>query len=528
MLNRSFWPKAIILFTLIFISSCDIKNPIEGVAVLLNQAPIETAVTVEFIDSKTNSQIGVGQPTEIIIDVEGPDKDKIVNMQSQSVSSFTTTMGVINFSVASTTSPSKNDPVEIVLIAHAVGYLDAIQSITINSIGGSSFSVNMTNREEPPAGGCVNYGIAVPSNLGKITSNFNATSCNQNGSTTLASIEIAEGTNITDKSNQKLTGNLALQISYFDTESEGSTNSFPGGLSAKFIKNSSVVKNGIFTTVGFADFEITNENGAKAKYFDKNAVLKMNIAPGAINPQTGNPIKVGDLIPIWSLGESDGIWKFENEAEVEQVAGEPNYSVFIETGHLSWWNMGWVNEDICEVGSTLNFSGNFSSLRIRVKRADNNAVILPRKILTSTDASVTLTYVPAGIPAIVEVYNNLECDDTPAKTFEIPNLCANEYNFEVDLGGINVSVIVDAICTDRNPVLKIRPNVNIYIQNDCSELILIGKMENGQILLKALELNKTYVFAVEYEDQWYTEPALVTQSDYKIDYELPIEVCDDY
>jgi len=76
----------------------------------------------------------------------------------------------------------------------------------------------------------------------------------------------------------------------------------------------------------------------------------LNLAPGAMadvlipiytttNPADGSILAEGDVIPLWSLDETTGIWVQEGEGEVFDYPDSPTGLAFAATvSHFSWWN----------------------------------------------------------------------------------------------------------------------------------------------------------------------------------------------
>ncbi len=53
----------------------------------------------------------------------------------------------------------------------------------------------------------------------------------------------------------------------------------------------------------------------------------------------GSAVKAGDVVPLWSLDETTGLWMQEGTGTVVASADSPTgFTLHAEVGHLSWWN----------------------------------------------------------------------------------------------------------------------------------------------------------------------------------------------
>ncbi|MBE4582750.1 Calx-beta domain-containing protein [Vibrio navarrensis] len=103
-----------------------------------------------------------------------------------------------------------------------------------------------------------------------------------------------------------------------------------------------------FRSLAVIDIKITSENEALSKIVaGQPLAVQLSLSNEQLNPTTGQPLKVGDKIPVWSLSEQDSRWVFEQFIELEQGAfGE--LSATFTTRHLTQFNLAFAEvSDTC-------------------------------------------------------------------------------------------------------------------------------------------------------------------------------------
>ena len=173
-----------------------------------------------------------------------------------------------------------------------------------------------------------------------------------------ASVTIPKGIKLLDKNGNALEGSdVKVVVTSFEANS---TDSFPGGLNvivADVPSEDNTTKSEErvnMISAGFTSIIIENSDGDRAKNVENaKLTIRMDIS-NATNPKTGNPVKIGDIIPIWSYDETTGKWSYEGEGTVESdVKG---LYVEYETSHLTYYNLDYFRNDICDTAS-INING---------------------------------------------------------------------------------------------------------------------------------------------------------------------------
>ncbi len=535
--NKYLLAGLFIAFVSLIYTSCDITNPTKGLAVIFNTLSVQTSASVNFVDAATSQQIGLSTQRNVYVTITGPDKDKVVNQQDQSLTSATTSTGLLNIGIRNDVTPSPSNPIRINIVAQSDGYILTSRPVTIQSTGNRSLTINMVDMNNPPLGSIAAQVSNVrPNSSGQLPSPVTVQTNREPLSNGDASITINSGTTIRDASGNPLTGNLTVNATYFSNKSDQSTRSLPTGSNVSTITQSGNTQRGFFQVASFASYNVVNQSGQTGRNFSNPVNLSITLPSDTRNPQSQNNLRNGDAVPIWSYDESNGQWRQETTATAVGPDSRGNYSVSFPANHLSWWVAAWLQtgNQVCVKDSlVIDITGSYSALLLKVK-APTLGLLFETNVTSSQNhfkfEDVTL---PANLPVVVEAYNLLECPEELVGSVAIPDLCSvSNIVLPVNLGsGRNdVEVNISASCRDRDPVLTIQPSgYNIFIKS-CNQDINVGMLNNGYIKLGGLRLSQTesYTFAIEYKGKKYYKDTTVTQTSYNIQYSLDNETCSEF
>jgi hypothetical protein len=506
---------ALVMLLAFSLTSCDIKNPVEGLKVIINAAKVSTIISVDIVDAKTGEQIGInGSKHEVTLKVLGTHKDYIVDIIGNKKSEFKTEVGIMNFALSESFKPGVGNMLDVILVVNSEGYLPTSHPLQLASEGGHSVVIRMVKRSNLPTG-VVSSSKTSTSVAGFVSTPITVTA-SEPSSKGSATLSVPAGVQVFDGNGNPVSGTLTANVTYFNNQNEGSLSSFPGG----FMVNTGTNGRGLFTTGGFASFEITNGSGTNVKTFSDPINVSMQVPGNTINPETGAAIAGGDIIPVWSYNELTGTWAFEYNGTAVGPNPDGTYTIAFTTTHLSWWNIDWFNGNFCQNGITINVTGNFTSLNLRAKRVDTGEYFYYGGYVSSSYPSVQILNAPSNMPSIIEAY---DCNGVVGSV-QVSDLCGTSVNLPVTASaGTNVSVTVSGYCANT-PDVTIRPNISIYIKDQCG-WSYGGYMLNGMITLQNLVMGQTYTFGVWYDNNWYEHEYTVTQASYNYDFEFPAELC---
>jgi len=454
-------------FTL-YLQSCDIKSPTENVKVLFNTDGPTTGGSISFLDAKTSDMITSPNVTVSFI---GDNAGKITDMSKSISTEFISSNGIISFGLVEGTTL----PLNVTVLIAANGYLTTSLPITIGTQGFSAFNLYMVNIANPPDGVSISqYSNAGSCNSGVLSSETILNTNLTNGTGGICKIRLPAGTIITDNLNQNLNGQLSALLAYFDPTKETALRCFPGGLN---LTNDTVMK-----SAGFALFEIKDASGKSAKKFPATQpAITIEIPSNAVNLQ-GNPILLGDAIPVFSYETSAGSWAHE-PIGIVSAGSNSNKAITFNTSHLSYWNLDYVQGGNCTQSRTIRFNqtGGCSQIPLEIRLyfvAGSTETYYKTFYKSAPDNSMTFNYAPSANMKIKLYYKgNL------VYTSESISLCSGgdltlTYNVPVLQ---SITGTVTGICLN-NPNVEIHPSFPVYYKrHDTNTWYYLGYMVNGSL-----------------------------------------------
>lgn len=199
----------------------------------------------------------------------------------------------------------------------------------------------------------------------------------------LTTVTVPQGIEIRDVDGAVLDNNLRVSVVYYDSRDEQALAAFPGGFDVN-VENAAEIdtpaiegtvpsetelepeddpnRDVTFQSVGFNGIEILDSEGRKADTFVGEIQVTTAIPAGTENPNSGNPLASGDIVPIWSFDTDTANWVYEG-TEAVQTSATGGLQITHGADHLSVWNMGFYSETRCE-----------PSLNVTVLGSDNTAV----------------------------------------------------------------------------------------------------------------------------------------------------------
>ena len=448
---------------------------------------------------------------------------------------FTLIDGRITIGIHPRINPTPDNPVRIPVVITGDGYLSKRRVIEFNAEDEVQLvEIPLVSVANPPTG--VSFSITPGISLtgGSLPAPQSIVVPPGQGSTTGMEIDLDAGTTFFDRQGNAISGsNLEVVAGHFDSDNESSMNSFPGGFSADSIQQADgSFQGGSFQTAGFTTLEMTVD-GQEVKSFNQPITVTMEISPNALNPNTGQPIALGDIIPVWSYDEVDGKWVFESDGTVQQ--GPNGLEVSYQTTHLSYWNLDYFAQYCPSRNQRLVFdlpgwpSSARRNFRLRVVWPGTNQVVGYWAQTTKElyDGYVlNLNYVP-NRQVEVKIF---DLQNNQVGSSGVVNLCgAGDVPITVNATPPVQSIFfsLEAYCP-TNTQLVIRPqNFPVYYResgtnNDYS---LLGWVIGGQGSTDQVTLNSTYDFRAYYGGVQVDTTVRITQTNYQIT--LPFqEVCD--
>jgi hypothetical protein len=527
-MNLKYFLLFLFFISLVFIPiSCDIKNPVEGLTVRVKNIPRTTMVRVEFIEQNT----GLLVTTPFTIRFDGRNKNDVISDVNEPITQLIVKNGVAYFAIKDNIQPTPNSPVEIVVIVNSPQHLTTSQKLIISEKGTNGFVINMLKLS-----GTLPNGITTrEQSFGNISTSSGITSIVQanSGGTLSARLIVNPGTILRDANGNVLTGNVSTQITYFDATRSSAIPSFPGG----FLVNTNTSGNGGFVTAGFASINMFVGN-TPVETFSQPVTIQIDVNNNVRNPITGTNVRPGDQIPMWSYNENNGTWRFEGNYTVQsRISSGGSEELFVEKNdvtHLSWYNLDWFFNS-CAISSTINLVGGCWNFLYWLVEYQNGQGYIGSGYVTSSDPSLTFIYAPQNIPVRVLVFTsylnlwnycytgNLSL---AVGSLNINNLCQGPtqiFNLQVstNVSGQNINVTVRGVCPNGNILDQGTLDIEIFKDGFWQ---YAGRIINGQITLKCLQIGQTYQFRAYYNGQYYTQSATITSANMLVEIPLPGDI----
>lgn len=324
-------------FMIVGIHAC--KKPTQDINLLVNTSTLSKAPTlVQFVNA--NAAGGTTLPSNFTVKITGTDA-KLVQVDGGGTN-FTVTNGVLPLSLTKQANPSTANPVTYTIYAEIPGFLPVAKNITITGNTSSTPVIPLVEYAKPVQGTAV---VTKQADLSAgVTTTTTVAATTTNATTTENSaISIPAGTQMLDAGGAAINSSqLSVNAVYFGTGNKASLNAFPGGFNVTNAvgPNGQNISSGTtFVTAGMLSINL-NAGSTAVKAFSKPVTLTMEINDKLVNPQTHQIVKAGDVIPVWSLNEQTGQWKYESTATIARNSGG-KLSVSFAITHLSGWSANW-------------------------------------------------------------------------------------------------------------------------------------------------------------------------------------------
>lgn len=314
------------------------KSPTEDVNLIVNTATaFKAPVLFHFSNANTSSTT---KPADFTVTVSG--KDAALVQMGSGGTDFKASHGFLPLSLKSSASPSPSNPITFNIYAEVAGFAPITKTIIITADVPKVYEVPVVEYANPVAGTlALQSDIAVTA--GATTAIVNLTTTPNAGLAEKITISIPSGTQMQDANGNSINASLVKSsIVQYGSSNPAIAESFPGGLNPTNVLNSTgaAIPGGVnFVTAGLLSINMTAGN-TSVKKFSKPLVITQELQTGLINFETGVAVKVGDVIPLWSLNETTGQWKSEGTATVALGTGGKLVAQYT-ISHLSGWNLDW-------------------------------------------------------------------------------------------------------------------------------------------------------------------------------------------
>lgn len=523
------------------VSCKKITNPLDNMQLLIDYNLIKTTIDVHVTDAASGQLLSKEMSNATTLTIAGRDAEAVVDVLGMTPENnqFAVNRGIANMALSPKLgyTPSETNRISYNIIVSLPGYLTTTQQVNITKTGRTFVNVEVIPLNDTPSGvvAIVEPGAATTLPGGQVAAP--ATVTMPDGE---ASLHIPEGVVMRDAQGNTLSGNLNVTVVHFDNTDPAALAAFPGGLTPTVERLDGNTESGMFYSAGFVAIEIMDDQGRQAsEFFDGTIALTSVVSPETYNPITQTNIAPGDIVPLWSLDESTGIWTEEGTAVVENNNGVLEFN--IELTHLSYYNFDWFLGVMCEVGRPFVFTANQPIegsflLKGHVYRLDDNSFINTIMMWVSTLEPVLTSWVPQGVGVKIEwdTENSPFISIAPSSQPTIVDDLCGSAPVNVDLIVNNstefttVTMEVSVFCVD-DPDVVIKPSFTANCQNITSGGPVIPvEMVEGIAVVQGIKLGDTYLVWITYDGEEYSTEVVVTQDNYSyLDVEIPADICEE-
>jgi hypothetical protein len=475
---------------------------------------IRVPLSIRFLDPSVTASGQSGDAQRDMKDVKikvsfvGTNLDKLFTTTGQKLTSLTELDGgQLDIAVKKTdfVGGSAANAINFSIIAEAANYLRTLKSFSINDTIPQFETFSMVNLTNAAQG----IKVKVAANVLSVT-NGAVTATRDVVVSDSAKVTIPAGTILKDKNGNNLSGNLSVQLAQFSPSDPIAASMFPGGFNPTEVKdeNGTSLGAGTFTSLGFIALDM-DVNGTPVKQFGGNPIsVTVDISPNLRNPDTGNPLQVGDIVPIWSLNETTGEWKREGTGTISGTAASPKMT-FTQT-HLSYWNIDYFNP-VCKYSQRFNWPSNIAagSYYVELMNGRTGAVVKGSWQYINPNHSFYNNVILYNLPNISDMYfkiyssvNNPLCPRsqtfTQTQHFNICNLgtsLALTANTPSSVEPV-LQIFASGSCAS-NPRVIIRPTLTVWFRPaGCWYWSPLGVMSNGALSTTAIRTRESYDFVV--------------------------------
>ena len=406
---------------------------------------------------------------DFTVKISGDDASKVVTVLG--TRDFQAHEGWIALNLAKGVDASVK-PVSFILTAKIDGFEEVRKEIVISSKDDARFTIKVIEIGNHPSG-VAEETKNIPLTNGVISSDQYLNTIVENGATETVSLKLPSGTKMLNKNGEPISGaSMSTNVRFYDVSDE-SIHVFPGGLAPQLVtdKDGKKIDGGIhFFTAGLMDVDMKIGDD-EVKKFSNPIDAEIKINENQDNFTTGQKVKEGDLIPLWSLDELTGQWQEEGTAKVVNSNG--SLTAQFKITHLSGWNLDWgwsmfgsygtkkVKLDVIFETSWVNPTGLYEV----TLRSPNGGYLGALHCTPIYDGFVATFESTPNIPlAYIEIYDRVT-KKIVHKSAPFNPSTQNKYNVKIadsPLKYVDVSLTYSLVNT-KNPKLKPTASAQIII-----------------------------------------------------------------
>ncbi len=497
------------LITGVLFSCTKTEDLIKGTSLNVNTDLLSNPLTIQILSANPGEEL----PTDITVEVMGPDKDKIYTIFGEKKLVVNTNpadrgTALLPIGVRHVDQLSPVNPIEFSLAIKAEGFMPIMRNYRLTKRDMRMTNVKLHRMSEPVEGIMMKEGSMMVPQEGTANSVHLSTSLNAQGEN--VGIEMRPGTQVFRKDGKQISGEVKAMVAHYDFQVRGINEIAPASL----FSNDAIDRDG--NSVGYAIFDpiamysVEMEiDGEEVKNFSKPLDVTVRIQPHAVNPETGAYFKAGDSVPVWSYNEDLGEWQEETTATIVAGSGGQLYAYYRQA-HLSSWLVG--GRRPCYPGTQVNIinsgqdkNGPERFYYVEVYRASDNSLL-------SVEYNRFFNFENVDIRGeSKDIYFKVYSEPTGCSgqillyTSPVFNSCGEEFTLDLstelnsDGPFAEIFVQVAGTCSSEYNDLVVTPTLPIlYRQSGCDVWMPLGELESGQGATSALKVGEYYDFRISH------------------------------
>jgi hypothetical protein len=294
-----------LLISPLFFGGCKkVKNPTEGVKLIIDYNLIQTTFSIRFVDASTGELIGRDGNKQVEVKIEGQHAVSVIDISGLQKDLYKSTHGFVELALDPGVEPSADNPVKFTVVASTEGYLKTSLPVEVLKNDNNIFEIRMVNLDNPPQGVSKvisDEGESDPE--GRVKEDLNVVTPGGE-----VDLKIKSGTILKNSNGEPLTGQLNISLFHFSNLEDESLMAFPGGLNANVEMPGGEYEQVFFFSAGFIALEIADENGKIAEtVLNYPLEITMEIPEETYNSDKQAGVAAGDTLPVWSYEVETGI-----------------------------------------------------------------------------------------------------------------------------------------------------------------------------------------------------------------------------
>lgn len=322
-----------------------IKDSLDGLKIVIGTPSYNNTIFIDIKDQDGNFI------NDVKVKVSGTDAKNIYDntLDQTNDLTYSTKDGrfyfILNPNISSSALAEKNVIFNITPIAN--GYIGFTQQVIISGEQLKLVTVKMLDISANIEGIVQNTSSAV-----KTTASGETVQQETVVNSEQATVKVEAQTILKNSKNEPIMGTVKSDVTYFNPTDPQAQALIALSLAGDMVLKDGSKATGRLVSAGMFNALMTSGKDTVKTLTGSGLSLKARVPSNLINPVTGNSVREGEIIPMWSKEEGTTTWKYEKDATVKK----DNEGLYLmdAVNHLSDWSWNW-QVNACKKGPTFNW-----------------------------------------------------------------------------------------------------------------------------------------------------------------------------